>query len=313
VLVCSALGFLPHLALAQDSSATAAADTLFREGRQLFEDKHYDEACPKLAESFRMDPATGALLALAACHEAQGKTASAWTEYNEVVSRARREGRADRADTAQQRSDALEPKLSKLTVVLGQGTAAINGLVVRRDGIVLGAGALGAALPVDPGDHTVDASAPNRQPWATHVTIAADGGTALASVPSLAEMPTWASTERSGRPLALPLRTIGIATGAAGIAALGVSGYFAALAANKNSDSKSDCTGDVCGPVGKQERLDALSAANVSTVMFVVGGVLAAGGVTLFVLGKPTEPKPAIAAVPTVDKQTAGFALAGTF
>jgi hypothetical protein len=313
VLVCGACCFLSRAAIAQDSGATAAADTLFREGRQLFDDKRYDEACPKLAESFRIDPATGALLALAACHEAQGKTASAWTEYNEVVARARREGRADRADAAQQRSDALESKLSKLTVILGPGTSAISGLVVRRDGIVLGAGALGAALPVDPGDHTVDASAPNRQPWVIHVTITVDGGTAMASVPPLGETPTWATTERDTTPSALPLRPIGIATGAAGIVALGVSTYFAVRAASKNSDSKTDCLGDVCGTTGRQQRLDALSAANVSTVMFVVGAVLAAGGVTLFVLGKPTESKPTIAAVPTVDKQGAGFALSGSF
>jgi hypothetical protein len=305
--------FLSRLAVAQDSGAAAPADALFREGRQLFDERRFEEACPKLAESFRIDPATGALLALAACHEAQGKTASAWSEYNEVVSRARREGRADRAEAAQQRSSNLESKLSKLTVVLGEGAAAVPGLMVKRDGIVLGAGAFGTPLPVDPGDHTVDASAPNRQPWSSHVMVAADGGAALASVPPLAEVPSWASTEQDGRSSALPLRPIGLAVGAAGVVALGLSAYFALHAASRNTDSQSDCTGNVCGPVGKQARLDALSAANASTVTFVIGGALVAGGLTLFILGRPSEPKPAVAAAPAIDNHSTGLVLAGTF
>jgi hypothetical protein len=305
---------MARTANAQDPGAIAAADALFRQGRQLFDEKRYDEACPKLAESFRIDPATGSLLALAACHEAQGKTASAWSEYNEVVSRARREGRADRADAAQQRSATLEAKLSKLTVALSPGVAPIPGLVVKRDGFVLGAGAFGAALPVDPGEHTVDASAPSRQPWSTRTTVAADGAAAVVTVPPLGEVPTWAATEgdnrRSSGP---PLRPIGIAVGAAGIVALGVSGYFALHAASKNSDSQNDCTGDFCGPVGKQARLDAISSANASTVAFVIGGVLVAGGVTLFVLGRPGDSRSTLAAAPAVDGQTTGVVVAGKF
>ena len=110
------------------------ADALFKEGRRLYDLHRFAEACPKFAESYRVDPATGSLLALASCHEAEGKLATAWSEYGEVVSRARRDGRQDRADAAQARVSALEPKLGRLTITVTPGAAALPGIAVRRDG-----------------------------------------------------------------------------------------------------------------------------------------------------------------------------------
>src|SRR4029077_16228587 len=177
VVVASAL---VRVAPAQDATASAEADSLFREGTRLFDEKLYDIAWPKRAESFKVDPATGSLLALAACHEAQGKTASAWAEYSEVVVRARRQGRSDRAEAAARRAAALERNLSRLTVMVDPNTAKIDGLVIKRDGGALDPGSLGAAEPIDPGTHTIEASAPGRRPWTSD--IASPAGPASGTV-----------------------------------------------------------------------------------------------------------------------------------
>ena len=55
----------PRGARADDAAARAAAVQLFDEGDKFMQDGHYAEACPKLAESNRLDPQLGALLYLA--------------------------------------------------------------------------------------------------------------------------------------------------------------------------------------------------------------------------------------------------------
>src|SRR5262245_52463521 len=46
----------------QDAEVSAAAEALFEVGRDLMKDKKYSEACPKLKESLRLDPAVGTML-----------------------------------------------------------------------------------------------------------------------------------------------------------------------------------------------------------------------------------------------------------
>src|SRR4051794_963949 len=86
----------------------AAAEALFRQAKALFAAGDYAAACPKFAESQRIDRATGTLLALAACHELQGKTATAWAEFGEVEAASHREGRADRERAAHEHAMRLE-------------------------------------------------------------------------------------------------------------------------------------------------------------------------------------------------------------
>src|SRR6187402_592492 len=113
-----AVSSLERMALAADPQEQQLAQALFDEGRRLMDAKRYGDACPKLAESQRLDPGGGTLLNLAICHENEGRLATAWTEFNEALGVARREGRTDREQEATDHAQRLERLLPRLTVVV---------------------------------------------------------------------------------------------------------------------------------------------------------------------------------------------------
>ena len=96
---------------AQGAANRAAAQALFDQGRNLMKDGKFDEACPKLEESQRLDPAIGTQFNLASCYEKAGKTASAWTLYLEVAAETRKLGQSQREEVARSRAKVLEAQL----------------------------------------------------------------------------------------------------------------------------------------------------------------------------------------------------------
>jgi hypothetical protein len=329
-LLLSALALSP----AAYAGDTITAEALFREGRSLMDAGNFTAACPKLAESYAQDAATGTLLALAMCQEQAGQTASAWASYAEVISRAKQDGRADREQAAREHLSALEPKLSRLTITVDASAATVPGLVVKRDGTSVGQGARGAGVPLDPGEHVVEATAPGKRAWKASVTIGAEADAQTVAVPALEDEPSVGAAGPEPVPGAAgpatadtgvatkgpPLRMIGLVVGGAGIVGLGLSGFFGLRAKSLNDESKQDghCTAsNECDAMGGAKRDDAKSAANVATVALIAGGVLTATGVTLFLVGGPKAKDASVArrveATPVLGWNEAAMVVRGRF
>jgi hypothetical protein len=192
---------------AQSETKTAVAEGLYRQARELMATGNYDAACPKLAESQRLDPATGTLLNLAACHEKQGKLATAWLEYSDALVAARRDGRDDRVDFARQRAAELEPKLSRLTIVLAPDADEPE-LTLELDGASVGRAVLGAATPVDPGTHVVRVSAPGKKPWHQSIEVGAVADQQSITIPRLEIAPAPEAAPAAAAPALAPAAAV---------------------------------------------------------------------------------------------------------
>jgi serine/threonine-protein kinase len=284
-----------------------SAEALFEEGRRLAQEGNYAAACPKFADSERLDPSAGTLLNLANCYEKTGKTATAWATYREAASVASAAGRAQELKVAQKHADALAPKLARLTITVAQ---APEGLLLTRDGVAMARAEWGTAIPIDAGTHSLVATAPGFKDWKSTVDVPQDGAQVTGSVPALEALPAPPppppnTVEPPPPPPAPPvlhpeearpeaprsggwpaLKTVGVVVGGFGVVGLGVAAGFAVAAANKNSDSKNHCLpsdANVCDATGVSLRNGALDAGNAATIAVSVGAALAATGVVLWI------------------------------
>jgi hypothetical protein len=321
-----ALSFAPRPVLAGD---THLAEALFQEGRALLDAGEPARACPKLAASYAEEPATGTLLALAWCQEQTGKIASAWSSYGEAVRRAAREGAADREQAARKRATALEARVSKLTVVVPPSVASEPGLVVRRDGTEIPPAAWSVAVPIDPGEYSIEVTANGKRPWTQVVVIGGSADFVEVVVPELPPatprpaapgVTPNARAEASGSDVPAPStssagstwKTVGWILGGASVAAFGAGTYFGLRARALNEESKDQGCGETqCSPNGRDTRLDAQQAGNVATLLFVGGGALLAGGVTFYLVGNGQNDAVSLEVLPAFGANDVGFALSG--
>ncbi len=317
---------------AQSSGDQAAAEALFKQGRDLMASGHLAEACPKLAESQRLDPGTGTLLNLATCYERNGQVASAWVTYKEAATAAQNTEQPERAQLARRKAAELEPKLSMLTIVV-PAAADRPDLQIRRDGQIIGRPGWGVPIPVDPGVHTIEAAAAGRKPWQGQASVEGAAAQASVEVPALAEVANEASPPSapppaepaapaavSPAPTAAPSappssaqRTIGLVIGGVGVAGLIVGTTFGLIARSDNNDAKPQCpTDSTCTPDGYASTTSALHAATASTVAFIAGGALTAAGLVLW-LTAPTDATRArgVGLSPFVGPDAGGLALHG--
>jgi hypothetical protein len=260
----------PALADAPTAEERAAAQVLFDEARDLLEKKRFAVACPKFAESMRLDPAVGTQLNLARCYEESGKLASAWINWVEAAQRAEAAGRPDRAELARGRADKLEPRLSYLVIRVEGGG---NGVRVQKDGQDVGRAQWGVEVPVDRGTHVITAEAPGRHRFDKTIRVTREKQRITVKVPPLEEESTVSAGQLGA----------GIALGVVGLAGLGLGIGFGVAAGGKNDDSLAECpvSPTRCSAEGVELRDEAFTFAHVSTAGFIAGGALLVTGVIL--------------------------------
>jgi hypothetical protein len=253
----------------------ATAEALFRQGRQAVEAQDYARACPKFAESQRLDPAVGTLMNWAACEEKLGKLASAWQRWREAIDAL--PPKDDRLTYAEQRVAEIEKRLPKLVVALVGDPAA----KVSRDDVELGPASLGVALPVDPGEHVVLVRMPGHATNKTTVVIGEAENKRVEVSPGPIDKTgadAVVSTKRTNT------RTIGFIAAGVGVAGIGTAVVTGLMLNSARSTVEANCPNKACT---SSKGLDAASRGRtllpINVAAWIVGGAgLGAGAYFLF-------------------------------
>ncbi len=320
----------------------ALSEALFREGKTLLQEGKFDLACPKLAESQRLDPAGGTLITLGLCYEAAGKTATAWVVFGEALATAERDKRADRIKLTKEHISALEKKLSYLTIELAPEGIGTTEFVMTRDGANVNRAALGTASAVDPGKHVINVSAPGFAAYTAEIEVAVDGDRKKVVIPALERLPEKPVETPIEKPVEKPPekpiekpvekppvkeepvqgmhpgRVGALVLGGVSIVALGAGTYFGLSAKSKHDGALELCPTSPCpNDQGVEQNNAAKSDAAWSTGLVIGGLVGLAGTITLWsIMPKNATSAPnstAIRLLPAVGPRGASAFLVGSF
>lgn len=221
--------------------ASAVAEQLFEEGRELLVAGDLVGACARFEKSQKLDPGGGTLLNLALCHEKQGRVATAWSEFHEAAAVAVRDGRSDRRIFAEEHAAALRARLPHL-VLLGELPV---GSMLALDEARIDPEAVGAPIPVDPGAHSL--SVRPRAGAVVTVAIAPvdEGEMRTATLPTL---PRDVAVSRDRAPFVISRsrRTASLVAFGGGALALGTGVFFGLRAADQRSESDRLCPERAC-------------------------------------------------------------------
>ena len=314
---------------------SAAARALFTEGRKLMDAERFEEACPKLEESLRLDQGMGTQFNLAHCWDKLGRTASAWAMFLDVAAAARAANQPQRETAARERANTLEPKLTRLKLTIADPP---EGTKVMRDDQEIGKAAWGTAVPVDPGDHVLSVTAPGKEAWSQEVKVPANSKTFSVTVPALVDLPVAAAQPKEVAPTETVPNDVGsdrggsdfggqkvaaLVIGGVGVAGLAVGTVFMIQARSDNAEAKKLCKlvvngKDTCPNQPEDDRHTALvkdvkREQLIGLIGLGVGGAAFLTGTLLYLTASDGHSESAVNVAPTWLGDGWGASVSGSF
>jgi hypothetical protein len=314
---------------------TAEADRLFREGARLMKAGDHARACEAFEESNRVEPRAGTFIRLGHCREQNHQIASAVAAYRAALGRVidARKRRIANSQLAR-----LGPRVSRLAIHVPEAHR-LDGIRVRRDGVLVEPSDWSVRLPVDGGTYRISVDAPDHVPWTSTVVVADEKDDVEIEVPRLEPLPLEpeprpsvaslrpavmpasepAPDVRRAQPLREPSHRRGMSgrrKAAIGFGVVGAGAAGAGLALALQARSLEDEAHDRCPML----RCDDHATANAllersrsrtvqANIAFGVTGVAVAGAAVLWITGGNRR----AVVVPSVAPDHAGAAVVGRF
>jgi hypothetical protein len=298
---------------AQDKKELSKARANFQRAIELEQAGNYTTALETFRDVGQVRMTPQVRFHIATCEEKLGRLVTALGGYQLAFADADSVGDDFKAevDRAVTRLQASIPKL-----VINRGTGA-EAAEIELDGVALGASSVGVPVPLDPGPHSVNAKAPDSQPFSQTVTIAENEqkDIEVVLVPIAAEQ--RANFGPSG-PLEKPRsHVIPYVIGGVGVASLIGSGVLFGLRQSTLSDLESKCgAGRQSCPNNARGEVSNLSLYNTTAQIALgvgVAGVGAAVGILLWQRKHPTTSATGMMFLPSAPNSLAGASWAGRF
>jgi hypothetical protein len=297
-----------HAQQAEDPAVLATARGVAVEGMKLARAGRCAEAIDKLERAEQLHHSPVVLGQLAACHIEQGRLIQGTEMLRALLREPLPEESTPAVRGAYQRADALlaatRPRIASLTLLIDAPGAIVPS--VKLDGHDVPVALLGVARAIDPGEHTIEASAPGCASVTQRLTLQAGQARALpiylqavgpvaVTAPLAADpgvqadaasdvRPSTVARSAAARPDPVNARPPWPAYVAWGVSAvsLGVGIAFGWAALDDKAELDAKCPGGVCPPE-HQATLDAAKRRGViSSVAFGIGAAGAVTGAVLY-------------------------------
>lgn len=289
-----------------DAQTRAAAERLFDEGLARLGAGDTKEACAKFEKAVELTErkAAGGLIQLGHCWEKLGRTASAWATFREAESLAATLGQGDREREATQAAAALASRLSHVRVRLAVPVA---GARVTRDGAALPDTSQTEPLPVDPGPHVIEVTAPGHLPHRVEIDVKPGPSQLDVEIPALVATPSATPTGTASAPPVAPTaqaaienaspwstpRILGLGVGGVGLVAMGASLGVILSAKGAYDTALLGCDTAVapprCPPGPRGEVESARAQGDVATGIFVAGAAATLAGAVIAIVAPPVK------------------------
>jgi len=344
-IVATALSLVvlhPGLARAADRDP-AAAEALYHSGRKLVSEGKWAEGCAKFDASMELNPAASTLINIAKCREHDGRLSEALVDYKralqlnqDTLGGARKKALEK---VAKEGAASVEARLARVELVVKTRP---EGLEVAWDGRSLPLAALGEPIPLDPGKHTFEATAPDHEKAERTLELAeGQKATVELSLVPVKKQDSGAKVEPAKPDPAKPdpakpgpdkppadggARSGGVpawayVAGGLGLAAVGGGVYFRLDQMAAEDRIRENCPGEppICDPSKGYDPTDDNARKNQSFYLFV--GLTAAGAVGIGAavigiargVGQKKAKATSVHVAPWIGRGEGGFVMQGAF
>jgi len=300
---------------AQSDDALAGARQLFVEAVGDEDAKRYETALDKFRRVAAVKETANVRYRIASCLEALGRRAEALASYDAAVRLGAQDpSAADVVQASRARAAQIDPTVARLSVVVPPEVRPST--EVRVDDAPIDLDSASASLPLDPGHHTIRATAPGCVPFDTAVTLSAGGRVSI----TVTLQPAGAAPPPSALPPAASTTPVGawVAIGVGGALAIGSVVSLVLRASNMstlNRDCATTSSGSLACPSATMDEVN--SAHDAAKIEGPLGIGLAAGAVVAFGIGawlfasSPSTGASALVVMPAWTPEGGGVVLRG--